>query len=160
MATSTTPTPPTAPVLAPASRWRALALFLLPVFALAAVIALFVISDGAGLNVMPVAPTETVQFGRTSLRPGVIELHLQNTSPQPITIAQVSVNEAIWPHAISPGPALSRLGTVTITLAYPWVTGEAYDLSVFSSSGSRFTRRSPWPRRPRRCRRGRSGASP
>jgi ZIP family zinc transporter len=140
MATSTTPppTPPTAPASHGTSRGRAFALFLVPVLALAAVIALFLVTNGAGLNVTPVAPAESVQFGQTTLRPGVIELHLQNTSPQPITIAQVSVNDAVWPYAISPDPTLARLDTATITLEYPWVTGEAYEVAVFSSSGVAF----------------------
>jgi zinc transporter ZupT len=135
MARPTTPTTPTTAVSSHWSRWRAPALFLLPVLALAAVIALFVATGGAGLNVVPVAPTESVQFGQTTLRPGVVELHLQNTSPQEITIAQVNINDAIWPYSLSPDRTIPRLGSATITLDYPWVTGEAYELSIFTSNG-------------------------
>jgi zinc transporter, ZIP family len=135
MAHPNTPTPPTAPVSSLRGRWRTYALFLLPVLALAGVIALFVVTGGAGLNVSPSAPTESVQFGQTTLRPGVIELHLQNTSPQAITVAQVNINDAIWPYTISPDQTIPRLGSATITLQYPWVTGEAYELSIFTSNG-------------------------
>lgn len=135
MAQPTTPTAPTTPVSSRWSRWRTPALFLLPVLALAAVIAIFVTTGGSGLNVAPAAPTESVQFGQTTLRPGIIELHLQNTSPQEITIAQVNINDAIWPYTISPDQTIPRLGSATITLQYPWVTGEAYELSVFTSNG-------------------------
>jgi zinc transporter, ZIP family len=134
MATSTTPTPPHAPISPSAIRWRSLALFLLPVLALAAVIALFIVTSGAGLNVAPAAPSESAQFGQTILRPGVIELHLQNTSPQAITVAQVNVNDAIWPYTITPGATIERLGSATITLEYPWVTGEAYEVVIFTSN--------------------------
>ncbi len=115
-----------------------IALFLVPIVLLAGVIALFVLTDGAGLKVEPAAPIETVQFERTILRPGAIELHLRNTSPQDLTIAQVNINAAIWPFRISPGPTVPRLGSAVVTLAYPWTEGEAYELSLFSANGIAF----------------------
>ena len=111
---------------------------LLPLLLLAGVIALFVYSKGAGLNVTPAAPIETVQFGRTILRPGYIELHLRNTSPQSITVAQVSINEAIWPYGISPGRTIPRLGSAVVTLDYPWVQAEAYEITLHSGNSIAF----------------------
>lgn len=112
---------------------------LVPILLLVGVIALFVYTRGAGLNVTPAAPIETVQFGRTILRPGRIEVHLRNTSPQPITIAQVAINEAMWPFAVSPAPTLPRLGTAALTLEYPWVHGEAYEITLHSGNAIAFT---------------------
>ena len=111
---------------------------LLPLLLLAGVIALFVYSKGAGLNVTPAAPIETVQFGRTILRPGQIELHLRNTSPQSITLAQVAINEAMWPYGISPGPTIPRLGSAVVTLDYPWVHGEVYEVTFHSGNSIPF----------------------
>ncbi|MBA3466421.1 MAG: metal transporter [Gemmatimonadaceae bacterium] len=119
-------------------RLRTIAAVLIPLVLLAAVIVLFVRTNGAGLNVAPAAPIETVQFGRTILRPGEIELHLRNTSPQPITLAQVNINDAIWPYSVTPSPAIPRLGSAVITMAYPWVQGEAYEISLLSSSSIAF----------------------
>jgi ZIP family zinc transporter len=114
------------------------ALFLVPIVLLAGVIALFVLTDGAGLKVDPAAPIETVQFERTILRPGAIELHLRNTSPHELTLAQVNINDAIWPFRVSPGPTVPRLGSAVVTLAYPWVEGEAYAISLFSTNAIAF----------------------
>jgi ZIP family zinc transporter len=111
----------------------------LPLLLLGGVIALFVYSKGAGLNVTPAAPIETVQFGRTILHPGQIELHLRNTSPGSITIAQVAINEAIWPYEIAPGPMIPRLGTAVVTLNYPWVHGEAYEITLHSGNSIPFS---------------------
>jgi ZIP family zinc transporter len=111
---------------------------LLPLLLLAGVIALFVYSKGAGLNVTPAAPIETVQFGRTILRPGQIELHLRNTSPHSITLAQVAINEAMWPYGISPGPTIPRLGSAVVTLDYPWVHGESYEITLHSGNSIPF----------------------
>ncbi|HLA14854.1 MAG TPA: hypothetical protein VJZ25_07505 [Gemmatimonadaceae bacterium] len=117
---------------------RMLVAFLVPLILLAAVIILFVRTDGAGLNVAPAAPIETVQFGRTILRPGEIELHLRNTSPEAITVAQVNINDAIWPYTISPSPRIPRLGSAVLTLAYPWVHGEAYEIALLSGNSIPF----------------------
>ena len=79
-----------------------------------------------------------MQFGRTILRPGYIELHLRNTSPQSITVAQISINEATWPFAISPGPTIPRLGSAVVTLDYPWVQAEAYEITLHSANSIAF----------------------
>ena len=115
-----------------------LALLIGPLVLLAGVIALFVFTSGAGLNINPAAPVETVQFGRTVLTPGRIQLSLRNTSPQQISVAQVNVNDAIWPYTISPGREIPRLGNATLTLDYPWVQGEAYEISILSSNSIPF----------------------
>lgn len=115
-----------------------LALLIGPLVLLAGVIALFVFTSGAGLNINPAAPIETVQFGRTVLTPGKIELSVRNTSPQAITVAQVNINDAFWPFTISPGQEIPRLGNATLTLDYPWVQGEAYEISILSSNSIPF----------------------
>ncbi|HEY9516243.1 MAG TPA: hypothetical protein VIQ74_11240 [Gemmatimonadaceae bacterium] len=121
------------------SRLHTVALVLAPLVALAGVIALFVLTRGAGLNVTPAVPIETVQFGRTILRPDQIELHLRNTSPETITLSQININEATWPYSITPGRAIPRLGRAVVTLDYPWVEGEAYEVSLLSSNSIQFT---------------------
>ena len=132
MTTTAAPVPPKKPNL------NTLVLFLVPVLLLTGVIALFVFTRGAGLDVTPAVPIETVQFERTILRPGQIELRLRNTSPQEIRIAQININEATWPYTISPGPRIPRLGTAVIVLDYPWVQAEAYEITVFSSNSIPF----------------------
>jgi ZIP family zinc transporter len=132
MTTTATPVPSKKPNL------NILALLLVPVLLLASVIALFVFTKGAGLNVTPAAPIETVQFERTILRPGQIELRLRNTSPQEINLAQVNINDATWPYSVSPGSAIPRLGSAVILLNYPWVEAEAYEITLFSSNSILF----------------------
>ncbi|MEJ7758834.1 MAG: hypothetical protein WKF55_04505 [Gemmatimonadaceae bacterium] len=121
------------------TRSAKLLLFFAPLLLLGVVIALFVYTSGAGLNVTPAAPIESVQFGRTELTPGIIRIHLRNTSPQAIRVAQVNINDAIWPFAITPSRDVARLGGATLTLNYAWVHGEAYDIAVLSSNSVAFT---------------------
>ena len=121
------------------SRQNLVVLLLTPIVLLAAVIALFVYTGGAGLNVQPAAPQEAIQFENTVLRPGVIELHVRNTSAREVTISQVSVNDAIWPFTISPDPQIGRLGTAVLTLDYHWVEGEPYTVTLFSANAIAFS---------------------
>jgi len=120
------------------ARWDTAALFLAPILLLAGVIALFLVTSGAGLNVRPVVPSEALQFERTVLRPGVIELHVRNSSPQELTIEQANVNEATWPFTAAPSRTIPRLGTAVVTFDYPWVEGEAYRVTVFTSNSIAF----------------------
>ncbi len=117
---------------------KTIGLFLIPVLLLAGVIALFVFTSGAGLNVEPAAPIESVMFERTVLKPGVIEIQLQNTSPQEITVAQININDSIIPFGISPDATIPRLGSATITIPYPWVEANPYLVKIFSANAVPF----------------------
>jgi ZIP family zinc transporter len=119
------------------NRTRLFLLTALPILLLGGVIALFALTNGAGLNVKPAAPIESVEFGRTVLEPGKIQVHLRNTGQEDVTIAQVAINDAIWPFN-APRTTLSRLGSTTLTLDYPWVKGQAYTITLFSSNSVAF----------------------
>lgn len=132
MSSATKPTTPNNPA-------RTLSLFLVPVLLLVGVIALFLYTNGAGLVVEPAAPIEALSFERTVLRPGQIELEVRNTGPEPITLAQLIINDAVWPFTIEPGQTLARLGSATVTINYPWVRAEPYTLVLFTSNSIPFT---------------------
>ncbi len=113
--------------------WKMALLLILPLVLLGGVIALFV-TTGGGLQLRPPAPVEDLVVERTVLRPGRIDLHVRNAGPEPLTIAQVIINEAIWPMTVEPGPTVPRLGTATIHLDYQWVEAEAYALTILSAN--------------------------
>jgi zinc transporter ZupT len=114
-----------------------LALLLLPLLLLGGVIYLF-LSTGGGLNLSSPVPVEALTFERTVLRPGEIELTVRNNSPEALTVAQVVINEAVWPFTIEPGPTIPRLQTATLHLDYGWVLAEAYGLTVFTTNAIAF----------------------
>jgi zinc transporter ZupT len=120
------------------SNARTLGLFVIPILLLAGVIALFLFTSGAGLNVEPAAPIETLQFEQTILRPGQMEFHVQNTGPQELTLAQLVINDSVWPFSVTPSATLPRLGRAVITLNYPWNTGNPYALKFFSTNSVPF----------------------
>ena len=128
----------TAPGGAPRLDARTLGRIVLPVLLLMGVIALFLATNGAGLHLVPAAPIERLVFERIVLRPEEIELHIRNTSPQPVRVAAVNVNEAIWPFRAEPAASLPRLGSGIIRLTYPWVRGEAYAITLITSNSISF----------------------
>jgi ZIP family zinc transporter len=116
--------------------WRTAAVFLLPVALLAGVIAVFLVSGG--LKVQPAVPIESLVFERTILKPGLIELHVRNTSPQELTVAQIDIRDAFVPFSIAPSRSIPRLGRAVISVPYPWVQAEAYQIRLFSANSVPF----------------------
>lgn len=110
---------------------------LLPLVLLGAVIYLF-LQSGGGLQIYTRAPIEALNFERTELSPGEITLHVRNSGPEEMTIAQVIVNAAVWPFESAPSATLPRLGTAQIKLAYPWVLDEAYAITLFTTNAIAF----------------------
>jgi ZIP family zinc transporter len=84
------------------------------------------------------APIENLSIERYHLARGHIELHVQNTGPAELTIAQIIVNEAVMPFEVSPSVTIPRLGTAVITVKYAWTEGEAYAVRVFTSNAVPF----------------------
>jgi zinc transporter, ZIP family len=132
MATAYPPTPQ------PSHLGRTTGLFLIPVILLVGVIALFLYTNGAGLQVEPAAPIEDLTFERTILRPGQFEFHVRNTGPEELTLSQVIINDSVWQFQASPSATLPRLGQAVLTIDYPWVEAEAYGIKFFTTSAIPF----------------------
>jgi ZIP family zinc transporter len=112
-------------------------LLVLPLVLLGALIWLF-LSTGGGLDLEAPVPIEALTVERTVLRPGVIEIVVRNASPEPLTISQVIINNAVWPYTATPGPTIPRLGTATVRLDYGWSEGEAYAVRLFTTNAIPF----------------------
>jgi zinc transporter ZupT len=87
-----------------------------------------------------VPPVEEVTVTRTILHedPSQIVLHVRNGGPDPVTIAQVLVDDAYWNHDVTPSRRLGRLDEARITIPYPWVEGETHHLLLLSETGVPF----------------------
>ncbi|MFI2220328.1 ZIP family metal transporter [Rhodococcus sp. NPDC019627] len=79
-------------------------------------------------------PIEDIAVERTVLEPGQISLTLRNVGPDPVTVAQVFVNDAFVDVAGGEEP-FGRLTSETITLDYPWITGQPYLISMLTNTG-------------------------
>ena len=116
---------------------QTLVLLLIPVILLIGVIALF-LSTGGGLNLESPVPVENLAIERYHLEQNMIEVHVQNTGPEELTVASVIINEAVMPFTVSPSPTIPRLGRASIHVNYAWSYGEAYGVTIFTTNAIPF----------------------
>jgi zinc transporter, ZIP family len=112
-------------------------LLLVPIVLLAGVIGLF-LSTGGGLDLQAPVPVEDLTVERYHLERNEIELHVQNTGPEELTVASVIINEAVMPFTVSPSATIPRLGRANIHVNYAWSHGEAYGITIFTSNAIPF----------------------
>ena len=125
-----------APAVSRARWWMAAAV---PLMLLAALIGFIVVNGPAdALRGGDYPPVERLAFGKVTLGEGVITATVLNDGPDPVTIAQVAVDDAFWTFSASDGQHLGRLGRTTLTIPYPWVHGEAHTLRLVTATGVTF----------------------
>ena len=112
-------------------------LLLLPLVVLGGVIYLF-LATGGGLDLASPVPLESLTIERTVLAPGEIEIIVRNAGPEPVKIAQVIINDAVWPFTISSSSPIPRLHTAVVHLRYSWSHGEAYAIRLFTTNAIPF----------------------
>lgn len=113
-------------------------LALLPLVLLAAVVAVFLITDPTEPLRASFPPIEELSIQRVILEPGLITMEVVNDGPDPVTIAQVLVEEAYCHFTIEPGPTIGRLGRATVKIDYPWLKDDAYAVTLLSATGVAF----------------------
>jgi len=84
-------------------------------------------------------PVERLIVERAVLTPGGIRLSVLNDGPDPVTIAQVTVDDAYWAFTAEENRTeLRHLGRTRLDIPYPWVQGEAHFVKVITSTGTVF----------------------
>lgn len=126
------------PVSSPLGRplmWLLLALPLL----LLGLILWYIVMTGVGMGELAGPPVEQLTVERITLpAPGEIRVNVINDGPEPLTIAQVAVDDAYWAFTADPSPTIARLGRATFTIPYPWVRDELHMIKFVSSIGTTF----------------------
>ena len=106
---------------------------ILPLVAIALLAVAFVIFDPIG-QLREVPPVEALAVEQTTLEEGVIQLDLRNDGPDPVTIAQVLVNDDYWDHSIG-DRELGRLESTEVSIPYPWEEGLPVNIALVTSTG-------------------------
>jgi zinc transporter, ZIP family len=111
---------------------------LLPLLGLGVLLALIVL-NGAGVQRSDLPPAEDLSVQRVTL-PTEYEfvLDVQNGGPDPVTLSQVVVNDALWNFRAEPDNTIPRLDSAEVTIPYTWVEGEAYEIKLITSYGTTF----------------------
>jgi zinc transporter ZupT len=115
--------------------WRLWAL--LPVLLLALAVS-FVVAKGddlVGLIGDNPPPADEFDVRRVELTPGQIRVTVRNPQRDDITIASVTVDDAIVPFAVDGPVTVPRLRSSTVVIPYDWVQDEPLAIGVTSSTG-------------------------
>jgi zinc transporter, ZIP family len=122
-----------------AARWRLWAF--IPLVALVAVVALFAAAGNSVLDLLGRTPPPADAFDvrRVEFHPGEIKIHVTNPQPEDLTIALVTVDDAIVPFTVDGSRTLERLRTRTITVQHDWIEDEPIAVGITSTSGIQTT---------------------
>ena len=113
---------------------------LLPLLLLAGLLGVFARIGPVGVFRAAFPPIEELTFERVAFpQPGLIRVELVNGGPEPVTVAQIIVDDAYWEHTVVPSRLVGRLDDVVVEIPYPWVDGDPLTISVVSSTGVTFT---------------------
>jgi ZIP family zinc transporter len=138
---------PTAPLVEPLSqppqgrgRFPLWLKGLAPLVLLAVLVALFLRVGPVGVFRQNFPPVEELTIEQIRLpRHGVMEVRVVNGGPEPVTVAQVMVDDANWVHSLDGSRTIKRLESRIITIPYPWVEGEPHSIALVTSTGLTFT---------------------
>ena len=111
------------------SAWANLLWIALPLAVLAVAIAWLLSSDPLSGFRNGAPPVENLTFERTILGNDGIRILVRAGGSEPMTIAQVQVDDAYWQFTQDPPGPIARGSTAWISLPYPWVLGEAHERS-------------------------------
>jgi zinc transporter, ZIP family len=115
--------------------WRAWAL--LPVVLLALIVGAFVTSGDRLLDLVGRNPPPADEFDirRVEFKPGEIKIRVTNPQQDDLTIASVTVDDAIVPFSVDGDRELGRLRSATIVVPFDWVEDDPITVGVTSSTG-------------------------
>jgi ZIP family zinc transporter len=121
-----------------ALRWRLWALVpaILIIGVVSATVAAGDSIDGLVGNAPP--PADEFAVRRVEFQPGAISIHVTNPQRDDLTLAQVTIDDAIVPFSIDGvqgARTLGRLESVTISVPFSWVNGDPYTVGLISSTG-------------------------
>lgn len=110
----------------------------LPLLALILASVWLVASDWLSAFNTGAPPVEKLTFERTVLDGDGIHLQVRAGGSAPLTIAQVTVDDAYWSFKQEPPGPIERLSSAWLHIPYPWVLGEKHDVKVLTRAGVVF----------------------
>ncbi len=113
-----------------------------PLVLIAIAITVFAALGSPGLSGRGAPPAEEIAIENVTLTPGKISLKLRNDGPDPVQIAQATVNDAFAPIS-GADHEIGRLRSATVTLTQPWISGERYAVTLVTSTGATVTHEIP-----------------
>lgn len=125
------------------ARRASLPWLLVPFLVLAAALWWLVAADPlAGFN-NGAPPVENLTVERTILDQDGLRLLVRGGGSEAMHIAQVQVDAAYWQFEQTPPGPIERGGTAWISVPFPWVLGEAHNVTLVTNTGATFDHEIP-----------------
>ena len=113
-------------------------LIVLPLILLGIAIAWLVVADPMKNFNNGAPPIEKLTFERTILNNDGLHLLVRGGGSEPMTIAQVQVDDAYWQFVQDPPGKIARGDTAWLHLPFPWVRSETHAVKAVTASGATF----------------------
>ncbi|AHK42458.1 MULTISPECIES: metal transporter [Ensifer] len=110
----------------------------LPLIALAIAVAWILSADPLSGFRNGAPPVENLTFERTVLDDSGLRLLVRAGGSEPMTVAQVQVDDAYWQFTQDPPGPIARGKAAWLSLPFPWMLGEAHALKVVTNTGATF----------------------
>jgi zinc transporter, ZIP family len=110
----------------------------IPLAALAAVIAFLLIGKPLEQLTQSAPPVEDLVIETVDLTPGLISLNVRADGSEPVVIAQVQVDGAWRLFTATPSTTIGRLGSARIDIPYVWIEGESHHILLLTNAGTGF----------------------
>ncbi len=116
---------------------------LLPLLGLGVLLA-FIVLNGAGVERDDLPPVEDLTIERVTMpTENEFVVSVTNGGPDPVTVAQVSVDDALTGFQMESGNPIPSLGSEEITIPYSWVEGDAFGIVLITDTGTTFETEEP-----------------
>jgi zinc transporter, ZIP family len=111
---------------------------LLPLLAIGAMLLLFSRINPLAMFTNKLPPIENLSIERIQVVDGGFEVTVLNSSPGPVRIAQVMVDDAFWQFTVDPAGELPRFGQAKVHIPYQWIYAEPHRIQLVSNTGLTF----------------------
>ena len=114
---------------------------LIPIVLLVGVVSAFLATGGSLVGLLGQNPPQPDVFDirRVEFEPGEIRIKVTNPQTDDLTIASLTVDDAIVPFQVDGSKTLERLRSATIVVPYQWVEDDPISVGVTSSNGIETT---------------------
>jgi zinc transporter ZupT len=112
---------------------------LIPLIAIGLMLVIYAYGNPLALFTADLPPVEDITLERIRVVDGGFEVTVFNGAPEPVTVAQVLVDEAYWQFTVEPSPTLPRMGRANLSISYPWVENEPNEITLITSTGTTFS---------------------
>ena len=111
----------------------------IPLVILVGALALFLVENPIRSLGVDAPPVQELTVEQTRLNEDGIHLQVRANGSEPVSLAQVMVDEAYWEFTMKPAGPIPRLSSAQITIPYPWVKNELHEIVLITDVGQTFT---------------------